>query len=799
MAKFRKKLIFVVILALCLALSLTLVACNDGKDDKPPADNGYSVTVKIGETPQSGVKVTLSKDGIDTSEDTGADGKASFGNLGGEWVISLSNLPKHYVVPEGTYTLTDDNRSKTITLIQEDSYIVRLKNPDGTAFYQDEVAVVMCDFTGNCKSEVYIDQNGVAYLFWEEDNYHVKVVGLGLEGYIYESNSEGYYSKYDPTSGVTDTVNLTATVKEMTITIYPIEEVVTALNNDQKDTYNIDHAQSAYKISATVPVGKSFYFSYTTGSLTSEYTVYKSNSVPVINMGTVFDLSATSNTMYGGYSTCALEANQTYYFRVSNEVGEEPVGTQSTIQFEFVIVVPLDSYVKHSGVAGTIDATVSNDHAVIEFSPTQSGYYTFTTLGNAEAYIDVSTISEGRLFHELNDSVYPPSLTPITIADNQYKKNFTTSVKVTEDLNGDLSAHTIYLGIKVKSDAAVSLQVSIAREGGRLANVGPIEVKAPDNLVKEAEPEAGKELEFVGYDTNIVYNDTDGKYHYGSESGDVVYVLLTKPLDTWSENASLAWYELANNTSATSIAGISFICNVTSTDDLADKTKGNTYNDYRLFLRGFYDYKIEYGIRNTYSVPEALDKDNCYAAMVNNDGAYCLTAELMDFLQKFAKHNSNTLSGILNDTSADPSNYWKFALYRYVTPAPVDQIVGAYEFHSLFELDDESGDIANRNIDYLYWGVTLSKDTYRLTVNKNGTFTISELGQDNEYETIKSGSWTKDAGTEAYTFAENGRGAVTYDEVEFNSETGYLKLYHNADPTDWLDVDAGWEFYLIAE
>ena len=76
MAKFRKKLIFVVILALCLATCLTLVACNPD----PPAVADYSVTVKIGNTPQSGVQVKLTKAGTNNPvlAITGDNGKVSF-------------------------------------------------------------------------------------------------------------------------------------------------------------------------------------------------------------------------------------------------------------------------------------------------------------------------------------------------------------------------------------------------------------------------------------------------------------------------------------------------------------------------------------------------------------------------------------------------------------------------------------------------------------------------------------------------------------------------------------------------
>ena len=105
MAKFRKKLIFIVILALCLATCLTLVACNP---DEPSDSGKYSVTVKIGDTPHAGVTVVISNEiGITTDAViTGTDGKATFSGIpSGTCTITLSNLPAYSKIPANS-TLT---------------------------------------------------------------------------------------------------------------------------------------------------------------------------------------------------------------------------------------------------------------------------------------------------------------------------------------------------------------------------------------------------------------------------------------------------------------------------------------------------------------------------------------------------------------------------------------------------------------------------------------------------------------------------------------------------------------------
>ncbi|MDE7372646.1 MAG: hypothetical protein K2N18_01135, partial [Clostridia bacterium] len=527
MAKFRKKLIFVVILALCLATCLTLVACNP----KPSATADYSVTVKIGDAPQSGVSVKLAKDGAEITQVTGTDGKASFELEKGTYTVSLSNLPEHYVVPStATLTVSEENPDLTITLEKEFAYVVKLVNADGTAFTQSGVRVQICNTeTLNCCNPVDIDANGVAYIYgWDKAKYNVAV--LNLNGYAYECDEHDYYI-------VGENHNLTATITELTIKVYPIvaleKENGTALSPEEKDELGLDAAAVAYKYSKELAAGEKIYYSLTS-ELSGKFSVY-AKKYTAYNADLGYDASILNYYSQGEHFILGvhllnldyawedtLTADTPFYYYADNI-------SNQTLTAEFIIVYPNASYNKFNDVNGKVTVTAAKDDAFIEFHPTQAGHYTFT-LSNPDATIEFEEGSANSY------AVFP---------ENDAEAVPTLHVKVLADyLNGILDPLSVR--IHVEGDTATEVVVTITKVEALAHDATVVQPSA--NIPQATKPDEtnGKlELVHIGFSTQIV-KGTDGYYHIGSATGDIVYIMLTKPLDTWSLDGSLAYLELAS-------------------------------------------------------------------------------------------------------------------------------------------------------------------------------------------------------------------------------------------------------------
>lgn len=797
MAKFRKKLIFVVILALCLATCLTLVACNPD----PPATADYSVTVKIGDTPQSGVSVKLAKDGAEITQNTGTDGKASFELEKGTYSVSLSNLPEHYVVPaNATLTLTAENPNVTIALEKEFAYVVKLVNEDGTAFTQSDVSVMACNIdTKNCGNDYYIDANGIAYLYgYAKANYHVKV--LGLNGYAYECDENGYYNGGENS-------NLTSTVTELTVKLYPVKalekENGTALTPEEKSALGLDADAVAYKYSKELAAGEKVYYSLES-EISGEFSVYVKkytepdtlgNNASILNyysQGEQFVLGIHLINAQAGdsYLSCkdVLAANTPFYYYADNI-------SNQTLTAEFIIVYPAASYVKVTDdVNKTVNVTAAGkDYAVIEFHPKQAGYYKFSTKGDTATYIKAV--------------ILPSKIAEAMSNIDSYAANSNDFIKATAGPDGGIAiayeknafekgySDTIYIAVAVESSTAVSFDVEIKKVNDLANTVNT--VQAPANLAQATRPESDVELELeklpMSDDTEVVLGD-DSYYHLDDKDGDIVYVMLVNPIDSWSVDAALVYFDMLSQAPAF----ISYVYDVTPAADVNNTAKGNTYDDYRLFLRGFINYEYEpnkFGGMDPV-VPDTLVQPNCYAAKVNEDGCYPLTEELKDFLETFTDEtgeNYKPLTILLGDMGGNnDSNYWKLALYHYIPYVEPDVIVGEYLFESnLGILSDEKLGVGDD-----YYGILLKDYTFKLVLEKKGNYTIymfNEEDFDYDYSNpYEEGTWTKVNGN--YTFYANDYYSTVYQTVEFNSETGYLKLIHT--PTNEYDINVIWEFNL---
>ena len=723
MAKFSKKSIFIVLLALCLTLCLVLVACDKG--DKTPT---YTVTVLSADSaPAQGVKVTITKGGASfETKTTDANGKATFKLPADSYTVELDDLPSTAEIPADTqYTLTAENKELTITLTEKFSYQVKLKNVDGTPFFAEGVKVGVCTFSGNCLEMVDLASNGIAKIFEAKGDYHVKAE-LPLN-FTYDHDENGYYTGDD----------FSSTKTQMEITVYPVTAFDfkgAEMTLEEKTAYAQENLffesyvqYPAYKYDVTVGAGETKFFAiapYTSGT----YHIEKSDDLTYVYLQNQF--LAEGSAAGGGYfsDNPVLEKGKTYYFRATNNSDE-------AISTSFVFATPAATNFKLDGVGGTVTLTVykENANAIIEFTPTVAAKYTATVQGETLACIKTAASSYGQDFSD-------------DIPDASFENNRTVSAKMTES---EIAAgRTIYFVISIKTDTyPQNVTVKIVKDQNISDTTNVMTVK---ETLTQYDNQEGTLIPVPQNDTtNLVYNQRDRFYHFGTDAGPVVVVMLkgTLPSSRFSEQGML--YSLDTTVRA------NYIFDATSDNDKADFTKGNTFEDYRLFLRGFNDFVLTYpeGSKNPiYNEPANITTQNYYTKYVNSDGVYPLTQELKVFLEKFYTANVQTFFFQVS-MSAQEGYEWMFPLFYYSEESSVDApaIVGEYEVSSFYDLDTET----SLSIGDLYEGAALTKENFKLTVNADGTYFIGKLqspkmggGYDNTFE---EGAW-EDNGDGTYTF-----------------------------------------------
>ncbi len=722
MAKFSKKSIFIVLLALCLTLCLVLVACDKG--DKTPT---YTVTVLSADSaPAQGVKVTITKGGASfETKTTDANGKATFKLPADSYTVELDELPSTAEIPADTqYTLTAENKELTITLAEKFSYQVKLKSADGTPFFAEGVKVGVCTFSGNCLEMVDLASNGIAKIFEAKGDYHVKAE-LPLN-FTYDHDENGYYTGE----------NFSSTKTQMEITVYPVTAFDfkgTEMTDAEKTAYAQENTSfesyvqyPAYKYDVTVGAGETKFFAiapYTSGT----YHIEKSNYLTYVYLQNQF--LAEGSAAGGGYfsDNPVLEKGKTYYFRATNDSDE-------AISTSFVFATPAATDLKLDGVGGTVTLNVykENANAIIEFTPTAAAKYTATVQGETLAYIKTAASTYGQEFSD-------------DIPDASFVRNSTVSAKMTE--SEVVAERTIYFVISIKADSyPQNVTVKITKD----QNISDTKkVMTVTETLTQYGNQEGTLIPVPQNDsTNLVYDSANKVYRLGTD-GPVVVVMLkgTLPSSRFSEQGML--YSLDMTVQA------NFILDVTSDDDKEDLTKGNTFEDYRLFLRGFNDFTVTYpeGSREPiYSEPANITTQNYYTKYVNSDGVYPLTSELKTFLEKFYTANAQTLSFSISP-AAQEGYEWMFPLFYYGEESSEDEpaIVGEYEVSSFYDLDTET----SLSIGDLYEGVALTKENFKLTVNSDGTYFIGKLqspmmggGYDNSFD---EGTW-EDNGDGTYTF-----------------------------------------------
>lgn len=715
MTKICKKSLITVFLALFFASLLCFfVSCGTDDGDEGNADTvKYSVTVKTDETTfAEGVRVTVKKGGVSFDPaTTDANGKAEFELVPDSYTVTLSALPAHYSVPaDADLNLTADKHDLTVTLSENFSYKVYLVNPDGTPYYAQGVLVGICTLTGNCLQLQPLEAGGVARCEGAKTDYEVQIQGLP-EGVTFE-RGEGAHANYYTGA------QFSATVTEMTITIYPV--TVLDLSADramteaekQSAAYFTDNVKlPAHKFNTELAADGVRYFGFTAGIGGIYKIVYPSD--PDIS----FKLfGGTGNTIYSGMEL-ELQAGSVYYFAVSASAAKTA---------EFIIVSPVSTVKSVSGTSGAADLAFAqkNVRAIVKFTPTEAGKYTAVVKGSQKAAVELAA----------NADVFAEG----TATD--FKENASCAAKMTQANLGNV----LYFAVSLPGDVAtpVSVRLEITKTAAITDTV--TEVAVTDTLSKFTKP-SGQTLTPVPYSTAesaLVIGD-DGYYHYNGKEGPVVTVLLTKLADEarFYQEYALAYMD------GTDMGAAKYIFDVTSEEDKANPDKGNTFLDYRMFIRGFKDYVVTpSGRGNSYDLPATIA--DSYAKFVNEDGVYPLTEGLKTFLKYFCKYNSDTVSfGLPFDETVPKGNEWLFPLYYYAEDtAPADPIEGEYELVSFLYDGDETTYRVGDTYSTRFSSKVVTADLVTLNVTKTGFSLRDDLNEDSY-----SGTWSKTSDT-AYTF-----------------------------------------------
>ena len=205
MKNFKKIIMLLLALALCLSTTAALVSCGGGEDpctEHVDADkNGkcdvceaeveveaegdtYTLTVTDEDgNPLAGVSVQLLLDGvapIGAEVTTGADGKAGFSPKNeGNYFAKVTKVPAGYILPDSTASFTDGAGTFIIEALPV--YTVYVKDAAGNAI--EGVAVQLCSLSGACQLPKMTDAEGKIASALTPDSYKALIVSAP-EGYV---------------------------------------------------------------------------------------------------------------------------------------------------------------------------------------------------------------------------------------------------------------------------------------------------------------------------------------------------------------------------------------------------------------------------------------------------------------------------------------------------------------------------------------------------------------------------------------------------------------------------------------
>ncbi len=215
-------------------------------------------------------------------------------------------------------------------------------------------------------------------------------------------------------------------------------------------------------------------------------------------------LSGTSK-LYDEKSAVLTASKTSLKICVADKVGNESVTIYpSGDEYEAIILSTGHAYT---------DITYGSLNYFI-FEPTKSGVYSFTT-SNANAQIGYYG---GTWFVQ-----------SVNVAENYDSKTNTFTMNVKESSLGNV----YIIGVDALTDSVGGCVISITRTGDAI--LGPEDmpwtVYETTSDLDEYRLDLGATLKYIDItaktsDVSLVYNSSDGYYHYGSENGPVVLVML---------------------------------------------------------------------------------------------------------------------------------------------------------------------------------------------------------------------------------------------------------------------------------
>lgn len=335
-----------------------------------------------------------------------------------------------------------------------------------------------------------------------------------------------------------------------------------------------------------------------------------------------------------------------------------------------------DMYDRYEAPSGTYNVTLTSaeDEVFVSLDPDSMGTYAFFTTGNVDTVLHGYDASFATCYANTSKN-----------ADNisSKNKNFYQTFEIGEVHYNEQWRETI--GIMARSQSyPVTVQLTFMKISDYYTPPVKYErvvVETQEELKKYPEAESGFRLKTVDYDSELVYNETDGFYHIGSANGPVVVVKLTsnpERLFTNGETNEVTFQTVANP----EYEGIPSTFYLTF-----QKEDGTLYNrDYNKLIM------------------------ETYPQYVNSDGVYGLTEELKEFLYSFIVEHQNDIN---IDGEVPRANRWLAPCYYY------NQEEGTKDKPNILE---ETGNYSIITPFYAENGAIYYK------LNTVGTFTISAVG-----------------------------------------------------------------------
>ncbi len=364
--------------------------------------------------------------------------------------------------------------------------------------------------------------------------------------------------------------------------------------------------------------------------------------------------------------------------------GDGPVFPQDDEKITYLNPLNKDSGIKGAGTdydrfemrEGYYEVEIGTSGKIwLSFSAAQAGQFALYSVENADK------VTAKR--YDASDQYIPTeSFTATTLDDGNFYSNvtvssryWTTSWRATYCLQG-------------KRGAIVKIRFTRIADAPKDAqNITVTAVPEQLKLEKAPNGATGTILRDVDYSTKYYYDEKDGYYH--TESGNIIYMAITKNASRLFADASFA--------TIVSYGGSYLLHHSTTLEG------DHILKDYSWFLTNHGGLGYMDDNRN-FILNEGDPTLPCYQNYVNSDGLYPVNQELYEFLNLYMKLNP------IADMSGS-SSAWLAACYEYINAVP-----GSEDFP--YEVT-ESFEVTTKRSGYTY---------YKLTPETAGTYTISVSG-----------------------------------------------------------------------